>query len=202
MTLAQRVVALHRALTDAALPHAFGGAVALAYWTLDPRGTSDIDVNVFVPAAEAERGLAALPEGVAQPPGTREAIERDGQIRLWWDDTPIDLFFDYEPVHQQAARHRREVPFEGGTIPVLGPVELAVFKAMFDRTRDWADIEAMVAARTLDVDAVKTTLATLVPADDPRFARLDDSVRRARADPGGCYRWSWPPRPRSRASWC
>ena len=94
MTLPERVVALHRALSRKNIPHAFGGAVALAYCTLDPRGTSYIDLNLFVPAEEAATGLAALPEGVDQPPGTEEAIARDCQIRLWWDDTPIYLFFD------------------------------------------------------------------------------------------------------------
>ena len=176
MTLAERLVALHRALTRRRIPHAFGGAIALAYWTLEPRGTRDIDVNVFVPASEAERALRALPEGVAQPPGTAEAIERDGQIRLWWDDTPLDLFFDYVPIHAEAARNRRTVPFEGTQIPVLGPTELAVFKVMFDRTRDWADVEAMAAAGTLDVKAVRTALAKLVTDDDPRFARLDEAA--------------------------
>ena len=44
MTLPERLIELHRALTRRKLPHAFGGAIALAYWTLDPRGTSDIDV--------------------------------------------------------------------------------------------------------------------------------------------------------------
>ena len=61
----------------------------------------------------------------------------------------------------------------------MGPVELAVFKVMFDRTRDWADIEAMVAANTLDLEALRTTLATMLEAGDPRFARLDEAVRRA-----------------------
>jgi hypothetical protein len=70
------------------------------------------------------------------------------------------------------------VPFAGTRIPVLGPVELAVFKAMFDRTRDWADIEAMLSAETLDVDAVEETLRTLLPDGDERFARLRDAVAR------------------------
>ncbi|HEX8647111.1 MAG TPA: nucleotidyl transferase AbiEii/AbiGii toxin family protein [Thermoleophilaceae bacterium] len=178
MTLPERLVALHRALTRRRIPHAFGGAIALAYWTLEPRGTRDIDVNVFVDSGRAERVLRALPDGVAQPEGTAEAIARDGQIRLWWDDTPVDLFFDYVPVHEEAARNRRTVPFEGTRIPVLGPTELAVFKAMFDRTRDWADVEAMAAAGTLDVKAVKATLRTLVPRGDERFARLDEAARR------------------------
>ncbi len=63
---------------------------------------------------------------------------------------------------------------------MLGPTELATFKAMFDRTRDWADIEAMVAAGTLDVVAVRETLAEMVEADDPRFGRLDEAVARGR----------------------
>ena len=181
MTLAERLVALHRALARRRIPHAFGGAIALAYWTLDPRGTSDIDVNVFVPAANAGRVLRALPAGIDQPDGTPETIARDGQVRLWWEGTPVDLFFDYVRIHDDAARHRRVVPFAGTRIPVLGPVELAVFKVMFDRTRDWADVEAMLAAGTLDLGAVRAALATMLSADDPRFARLAEAERRAGA---------------------
>jgi hypothetical protein len=178
MTLPEKLLALHRGLERVGIAHAFGGAIALAYLTLDPRGTSDIDVNVFVPSNDAGEALSALPDGVDQPEGTEDAIARDGQVRLWWDETPVDLFFDYEPVHEDAARHAREVPFAGTRIPVLGPVELAVFKAMFDRTRDWADIEAMLSAETLDVDAVEETLRTLLPDGDERFARLRDAVAR------------------------
>ena len=172
MTLPERIVAIHRELGGAGIPHAFGGAIALAYATLDPRGTSDVDVNIFAPASAPERALAALPGGIDQPPGTAEVIARDGQIRLWWDDTPIDLFFDYVPLHDEAARNRRTVPFEGEQIPILGPVELAVFKVMFDRTRDWADLEAMVETGTLDVAAVRKAVERLVDDEDPRLGRL------------------------------
>lgn len=173
MTLADRLVELHRSLDLAGVPHAFGGAIALAYWTLDPRGTSDIDVNVFVPAAEPDLALAALPDAVAQDSGTAASVARNGQVRLWWQETPVDLFFDYVPIHADAARNRRTVPFAGIEIPILGPIELAVFKAMFDRTRDWADIEAMLAAGTLDVEATKRSLQALVGGDDERLVRLD-----------------------------
>ena len=178
MTLAQRLLELHARLSKAGIEHAFGGAIALAYWTLEPRGTRDIDINLFVPAADSERALAALPEAIAHDRGTVERIARDGQIRLWWDDVPIDLFFSYEPLHDEAARNRRTVPFEGEQIPVLGPVEVAVFKAMFNRTRDWADIEAMLTAESLDADAVHDHLVTLVGEGDDRVARLTESLRR------------------------
>jgi hypothetical protein len=181
MRLPERLLAIHRSLEEAGLPHAFGGAIALAYWTLDPRGTSDIDVNIFVPASEAERALRALPRGVDV---TSEAIVKageGGQVRVFWGDTPIDVFLDYEDLHRAAARNHRVVGFAGEMIPVLGPVELAVFKAVFDRTRDWADIEAMLAAETLDVDATRGHLARLLGAEDPRLERLAAAIRRADA---------------------
>ena len=112
---------------------------------------------------------------------TVAAIRNDGQVRLWWDETPVDLFFDYTDLHADAARHRRTVPFAGVEIPVLGPVELAVFKAMFDRTRDWADIEAMLSAQTLDVDETRAKLVELAGDSDERLARFDEAIRRADA---------------------
>lgn len=180
MTLVERLLALHRAFEEAELPHAFGGAISLAYWTEEPRGTRDVDVNVFVPSAEAARVLDALPDGVEATGDAAGALERDGQARLWWDETPVDVFLDYAPIHRQAAEHRREVPFAGAEIPVLGPVELAVFKAMFDRTRDWADIEAMLAAGSVEAGEVAGVLRTMVEDDDPRFERLAEARRRAR----------------------
>ena len=179
--LADQLLETHTALSGAGIAHAFGGAIALAYCTRDPRGTSDLDINVFIPAERCAEALAALPPGIDQPPGVAELIARDGQRRLWWGETPIDLFFNNVPVHEQAERHARQVSFAGATIPVLGPVELVVFKAMFDRTKDWADIEAVVAAEAVDIGAVRSTLAELIAPDDSRFARLDEAVRRGRA---------------------
>lgn len=176
MTLPAKLIAIHEALDEAGFPHAFGGAIALAYWTLDPRGTSDLDVNIFVPAKAARSALDALPAEIARSADDLDAIGRDGQVRLWWGETPIDLFFDYVPLHARAAANRRIVPFEGIEIPVLGPIELATFKAMFDRTRDWADIEAMLGAETLDVAAVREQLTELVGPGDERLDRLEAAI--------------------------
>jgi hypothetical protein len=181
VSLANRLVELHRALARKKIPHAFGGAIALAYATEDPRGTDDIDVNVFLDVDDCEQALGALPAGIDQPVGTAERIRRDGQIRLWWEQTPVDLFFNYDPIHEDAAEHRRTVTFQGARIPILAPVELAVFKAMFDRSQDLVDIESMVAAQTLDVDAVHAALTRMRGSDDARFARLDEAVRRGLA---------------------
>jgi len=179
MTLPEKLLAVHASLDAAGVPHAFGGAIALAYWTLDPRGTSDLDVNVFVPASDAGHALDALPDEIGHGAADVAAIGRDGQARLWWGETPVDLFFDYVPLHARAAAHQRNVPFEGTEIPVLGPTELAIFKAMFDRTRDWADIEAMLGAETLDPGAVREGLVELVGPADERLRKLDAAIAAA-----------------------
>ena len=179
MILAERLLAIHRALEGAKVEHAFGGAIALAYWTREPRGTRDIDVNVFVTPDHGASVLGALPSGIAHDKSALEAIHRDAQVRLWWDDTPIDLFFSNLPIHDDAARRRHRVMFEGEEIPVLGPLELGLFKAMFDRTRDWADIEEMLIAKSFNPTELRRLIQDHVGEDDPRLARLDDGVARA-----------------------
>lgn len=175
-TLVDKVLTLSRALTAAGVPHAFGGALALAYCTEDPRGTRDVDVNAFVPAEHPEPVLAALPPEVRVPAGTVATIVADGQVRLWWDDTPVDLFLDYAPLHERAARGCRSVPFAGTTIRVLGPVELVLFKALFDRPKDWVDIASVVDAGAVEPAAVRAALVDLLGADDPRVDRWDGLV--------------------------
>jgi hypothetical protein len=65
LPLDEKVLAIHRALARARIPHAFGGALALAYYAT-PRGTIDIGVNVFVRAVGAPRVLRALAPSVSR----------------------------------------------------------------------------------------------------------------------------------------
>jgi len=171
-TLAEKVLALDAALTAADLPHAFGGALALAYHVAEPRGTRDIDVNVFVPAQQARATFERLPNEVRWSNLDVEEVERDGQVRVFWDDTPVDLFFVTHPFHEDAAEHTETVPFAGREIPVLAADNLAVFKAFFDRTKDWADIEAMIAVGSINVHSVLGWLVDLLGRDDDRVERL------------------------------
>ncbi len=131
LSLVDRILAVHDSLESAGVPHAFGGALALAYHTNEVRATKDIDVNIFVVPHDVERVFVSLPDGVSWSTADADAIRRDGQVRLWWDDTPVDLFFDLHEIHQQAADHVRRVPFAGTELPVLGSTELTVFKMMF-----------------------------------------------------------------------
>ncbi len=171
-TLAERVLAIDAALSD--IPHAFGGALALAYYA-EPRSTIDIDVNVFVAAErfpEVADRLGTLGADTGDP-AVAELVNRDGQVRVMWDHTPIDLFFSYDPFHEAAGRASRPVPFGDATIPVLGPEHLVVCKAVFDRAKDWVDIEAMLnLGMELDAAEVLRWVGRIAGDDDPRYDRV------------------------------
>ena len=156
--LVEKVVAIHEALTDANLPHAFGGALALAWCVGTPRATLDVDVNVFI--AEAEAGLlgGALPQGVDLAPDDIAALARDGQVRLWWQETPVDVFPNSTPLHEPAASRAQWEVFGRTCVPFLSCLDTAIFKAFFNRTKDWSDLEEMARAGRLEVQAVRKTL--------------------------------------------
>ena len=173
--LVEKLLAIHEALKAQSLPHAFGGAIALAYCVEEPRGTRDLDLNIFVDAANAERVLEALPEGVRVTAAEIEAVKRDGQARLFWDGVPVDVFLNNLPLHEEVANGVVWVPAPlgmGGDIPVLDCASLVVFKSFFDRYRDWGDIEAVAQATPEDVNSAMKTVADLVGEDDPAYRKL------------------------------
>jgi hypothetical protein len=171
-TLADKIVAIEVGLHDAEIPHAFGGALALAFHVGEPRATRDIDVNVFVPTTRVREVLGALPGEITHDARDEREVTDRGQVRLFWGENPVDVFFSTHALHDEAAMRVAEVPFSGAKIPVLGATELAVFKAFFDRTKDWADIEAMLDAETVDVHRALGWLVDLLGAHDPRVDRL------------------------------
>lgn len=170
--LVEKLFAIHDAFTRANLRHAFGGAISLAYCVAEPRGTRDLDVNVFVPADRADEVVAALPEGVKAAPADVRQIERDGQTRLWWDSVPIDLFLNNLPIHDEVASEIRWVPLAGRDIPVLSCESLVLFKAFFNRTRDWADIEAIAEVDRAILARAADRVESLVGTKDDFATRL------------------------------
>jgi hypothetical protein len=170
--LTDRLLEIHDALSRSRLPHAFGGAIALAYCTEEPRGTRDVDVNVFVDPERAAEALSALPKAVVVTDADIKAAEREGQVRVWWDDTPIDVFLDIHRFHQEVQDGVRWKPFAGRDIPVLGCTALVVFKVLFNRTKDWADIEEIVEMGAVDGPEAVAWVTRLLDGDDPVVDRL------------------------------
>lgn len=175
--LADKVVLLDRALAEAGIDHAFGGALALAYYG-EPRATVDIDVNVFVApdrfddvrTALAALGIDRFPDG-----GT---IGADGQGRAFWGRNPVDLFFAYDPVHDAMRREAKSVPFGDAVIPILSVEHLLVAKVVFDRPKDWIDVAQVLTAEPgLDLGEVRRWIHHIVGARDRRVERFEQLVR-------------------------
>lgn len=176
----EKALAIARALDRGAVPHAFGGAIALAF-AAEPRGTVDVDLNLFVPVSRAEEVLAILSDlGVSvDAPDLRAQLARDEQARLRWDTTWIDVFFAYSPLHDDCNARARSVSVFEQTIRVLSPEDLAIFKILFDRPKDWVDLEAILFSRgaRFEHTYVERWVAAIVGSDDARAVRLRQLLR-------------------------
>lgn len=173
----EKVLALDAYLRDGGFTYSFGGAISLSYHVESPRATADIDVNITLDVIDAETLLQALPSGVRWDEKDLSQIRRTGQVRLFWAETPVDLFFPQHVLHDLVATRSVSVPFAGTRIPIISATDLTIFKAMFDRPKDWVDIDGMVAYGSPDVAEVRRWLVELLGADDHRLARLDEIVR-------------------------
>lgn len=185
LSLSEKIVELARVFGASDVPFAFGGALALAYYA-EPRATVDVDMNVFIAPDAVDRVSAVLSElGVTTSSDERRLVLQDGQVRLHWGTTPIDLFFAYDPFHFHAAERVRRVPFGNDWILVLAPEDLLVCKVVFNRRKDWIDVEQMLllTAGSLDIDDVRRWVAAIIGADDSRLSRFERAVREVLGGP-------------------
>jgi hypothetical protein len=183
-----KIVALDEALTAHEVAHAFGGALALAWCTQQARGTIDIDVNVFTGVGRARDVCVSLPDGVVWNGADIDTLTRDGQVRLHWGPVPVDVFMNTSSFHEAVADRIRWEAFGGRSVPFLSCTDLAVFKTFFSRSKDWVDIEEMLALGSVDVDIVLGVLVRYLGTSDERIDRFrqlasrgDGSQRAARS---------------------
>jgi len=145
--------AVLRACASADIETMIGGGLALMFHVDEPRTTIDIDLQVYPPDGDVEAVVTALSSVVEVSADARRALDRDQQVRLMWDLTPIDIFLPVAAFHEEMRARSVQVTFPGIADPVtiISATDLTVLKALFNRTKDWADIEAMITAGTPDV---------------------------------------------------
>ena len=160
------VHALDAALSAAAVPYAVGGALALAYCVGDPRATADVDLTVLVEPGDAG-GLQEVLAGVVDLSEADLSRLRDtGQAeRLSTLGVRVDLFLPMACLHHEAVARAVRQDLGGRQIPFLSCGDLATFKVLFDRTKDWVDLAEMRRAG-LDVARVRENLYGLFGQDD------------------------------------
>lgn len=164
------------ALESAGIPYAIGGAIAYGFWGV-PRGTRDLDINLFVAADAGGPAIATLLGAgleIDAAEALRSGAER-GDARGAYDGVPIDLFFVSIPLHESAARRTTQVPLLGSTIRILSAEDLTLFKLLFFRGKDIVDVERLVAVQgtRLDRAYVRRWLVDCVGAFDARVERWD-----------------------------
>jgi hypothetical protein len=165
---------LHDLLDAGGFDHAFGGALALGQ-IIDPRGTVDVDVNVFVEPSSMDRISASL-EPLGFERSTDDLPIAGVRFRSSVDPFPIAVF----PSLDERYREIQERIVEGSIgsrsalLPFLSAVDLCVFKLSFGRPKDWVDLaEIAKAVPDLDVDVVEDLLVGLRgPTMYPRVARF------------------------------
>jgi hypothetical protein len=184
LLLDAKIVAIAHALERAKLPYAFGGAIALAYYAA-PRGTEDIDLNAFIPVERAEALLAPL-RALGVDAAATDPEPPTHQRTLRWDHTPIHVFFSYDALHERCRERAREVPFADDTIRILGAEDIVIFKVVYDRPKDRAEVREVLLCLGERFDAAYAIawLERILGRDDARVARF----RAALAELAGAQR--------------
>jgi hypothetical protein len=178
---ASDVMVLARRLADrfeaAGMPYAIGGALALAQWSV-PRGTKDVDLTLFVDETKWAEALQMLvTEGAeVDEPRVLDELRRRGSARVWGLGFPVDVFVPSIPFYTSVASRVVRRPLLGRAARFLSAEDLAVFKLLFFRLKDLADVQTLLAVRRADLDRdyVRSWLVDMVGTDDERVVWWDE----------------------------
>lgn len=178
-TLIEKLISVVATLEGNDISYALGGALALAnYLPKDSiRTTYDIDLNIFSESREASKTLSslALPEMHGADP--LEVAKRDGQVRLLWDDTPVDLFFADIEFCKQAEHNALSMTLRDRVIPILSVSDLVTCKVIFNRDKDWLDVASVRAHPKLDWDSVHHWVSVICGTDSVQWHSLVEHFR-------------------------
>ncbi len=160
--------------------YALGGAIALGYWGT-PRGTVDVDLTLYLPPERPSECVCLLQE-IGCEVSAAEAIEslrEHGFCRAALGAVRVDIFLPTAAFYQAARARRKRVQLGGQPVMIWDAESLVVFKMMFFRRKDLADVEQVLRAQGARFDRawVRQNLVEIYRARDPRLAAWDDLVR-------------------------
>jgi hypothetical protein len=154
--------------------YAFGGALALGFWGV-PRGTLDVDVTLFVANSEPDEMVAILQEAGCSLSHSSAmlSLHEHGFCRVNFRGIPLDIFLPTIPFYEQARARRRTVTLRHQPICIWDAETLCVFKMMFFRLKDLADVEQIIQVQgdRLDRSWVRDQIIAIHGPRDPRVAR-------------------------------
>ena len=176
-SLPEKILAIDLRLAEANIAHAFGGALALAYYA-EPRATIDIDVNLFVAPTSTRRLPRRSRRSTSRPRGRRPRWSATGSAArggIAHHSRPL-LRLRRDP-QGDATSGAPVALFGEDRLPILAPEHLVVCKAIFDRPKDWLDIEqVLVCVDDLDTEEMSAWLARMVGDGDERAQRFQQAL--------------------------
>ncbi len=152
-------------------PYALGGAIALGYWAA-PRGTVDVDLTLFLEPDKPSACVWLLQDLGCQLTAAEatDSIREHGFCRVKYSGVRVDVFLPTIPFYAAARDRRRTVTLGEQPIQIWDAESLVVFKMMFFRRKDIADIEQILRTQreALDGTWIEGQLEQLFGRHDPR----------------------------------
>ncbi len=186
----EKVALLAKHLERAGIPHAFGGPLALAYYTV-PELPYSVELWVFEPASRTGRALAALEKaGVAHDRrGTMQRLQSTGEASLEWGLVPIRVHCTADAFHDACRARVREVPFGEQTLRILSAEDLIVLATLRGRVGNQGvlpptELERLLFARIgdLDLEYVRDWLDRILGPGEETRVRFEEVARRMLGD--------------------
>ena len=169
--------ALAGALDAIGQEYAIGGAIALGFWA-EPRGTIDLDLTLYLPPEEPTKCVRLLGKIGCEVSSSdaHASIAEYGFCRAAYQGVRVDTFLPTMPFYEVARTRRRRVTLGEQEVDVWDAESLTVFKLMFFRRKDIADIEQIVRiqAEALDRKWIRQQLVDIYGTRDPRVAQWDE----------------------------
>ena len=160
--------------------YAIGGAIALGYWGV-PRGTVDVDLTVYLPPERPTECIRLLQDVgcVVSADEAAESLRQHGFCRATFAGMRLDIFLPIIPFYEAARARRKQLILANQPVMVWDAESLAVFKMMFFRRKDLADVEQILRTQGAQFDRhwVREQLAAMYGGRDPRLSQWDNLVR-------------------------
>jgi len=141
------------------------GGLAYLRWG-DPRTTRDVDVTVLTGfGGEVDVARTLLEQFRPRIADPIDFATRNRVLLLSASNgIPLDVSFGALPFEERVMQRASDFDFGGFSGPTCSAEDLVVMKVFAGRTRDWADVEGIVAAQgaSLDVDLIIDELTPLL----------------------------------------
>lgn len=157
--------------------YAISGAMANVVWGI-PRTTRDVDLIVSVLSIQIPKMLQILADHGCDV-DMNKAIE--GLRSSYFTSVShklgdVEIFVPAVPFHNTILKRRVKKEIDGNQMWFVSAEDLIILKMIFHRTKDIADIKAIISVQgqKLDRDYIEETVQKIFPAGDSRVKELEE----------------------------